>query len=315
MAHLAAPPTSPRRLRNRTRAVSLQAPELPLKHAHFDAGATACLAFHLAALLPPLDAHLPGTHCRHAKRALLKAPELLHERLRVGAAPHYALVPDSPLLLLLLLILFLLLILLFFFFFIVFVFLLVSFFIFALLLLLNCILLSLVLQTLSLFLNLLLGLFLCLFQFLLPLRNHFLPLLFQSLQNKSLISNVLLLLQHQLLAVLLEFGGWPPHHDPCNPLEHACGEVSKELLPLILHEVALDLHSNKIPSLQRGDGVHRLPNAIIIQLCNLETHVRLVVASFCSIPLRPPNAAVLGPIQDHAITQFHVRPVLFQEHV
>mmetsp|Transcript_91098 Transcript_91098/g.236175 ORF Transcript_91098/g.236175 Transcript_91098/m.236175 type:complete len:203 (-) Transcript_91098:261-869(-) len=105
MAHLAAPPTSPRRLRNRTRAVSLQAPELPLKHAHFDAGATACLAFHLAALLPPLDAHLPGTHCRHAKRALLKAPELLHERLRVGAAPHYALVPDSPLLLLLLLIL------------------------------------------------------------------------------------------------------------------------------------------------------------------------------------------------------------------
>mmetsp|Transcript_39748 Transcript_39748/g.101057 ORF Transcript_39748/g.101057 Transcript_39748/m.101057 type:complete len:487 (-) Transcript_39748:138-1598(-) len=163
--------------------------------------------------------------------------------------------------------------------------------------------LLLLLQRLSL---LLLQLLLLLLQLLFLLRLGELDLELQ-------IGLLLLLLERELLASLLEGRRRLAHHHLGPALQARGGPLRDELLALIRDDVGLHLHDNVVPLLQRGDGLKNPLDTVVIQGSDTKAELRLVVGALD--PSGLDDAALCGPLQDGAVRELRVTRVLLQEHV
>mmetsp|Transcript_90706 Transcript_90706/g.290761 ORF Transcript_90706/g.290761 Transcript_90706/m.290761 type:complete len:469 (+) Transcript_90706:1097-2503(+) len=147
------------------------------------------------------------------------------------------------------------------------------------------------------------------------LGNHLLSLLLHLLDLEGPVRGLLLGFQRVLRRLLLEVRSGLADDNQGGLLEPGHLELAQELLPRVLHQVAPDLHDDVVPGLKGGDGEQRLADAAVVELLHLEVALRLVVAGLVFIAPVLPNAALLGPVHDHAVAELGVRRVLLQEHV
>mmetsp|Transcript_22045 Transcript_22045/g.48167 ORF Transcript_22045/g.48167 Transcript_22045/m.48167 type:complete len:265 (+) Transcript_22045:1417-2211(+) len=120
------------------------------------------------------------------------------------------------------------------------------------------------------------------------------------------VGNLLLLLQIQLCDPLLEVSRGVAHDDHRCLGESLRVEFRKQLFPIFLDQVALELHHDVVAGLVGGDGVHRSSNGTVIQ-----ADERPVQASR-SLGAEP---ACLCPLQHHAVAELGVLGVLLLPHV
>mmetsp|Transcript_9274 Transcript_9274/g.15888 ORF Transcript_9274/g.15888 Transcript_9274/m.15888 type:complete len:435 (+) Transcript_9274:164-1468(+) len=123
---------------------------------------------------------------------------------------------------------------------------------------------------------------------------------------------LLLILQHQLQVLLLEFGIWSSHDHIGSFLEGIIEEVTQGGHTRLFAQVASNLHNDVIPLLERGHALNHPADAEIIHVGDAKTELRLIVVG---LEFGCRDATLLGPIQDHAIRELGVVGMLRLEHV
>mmetsp|Transcript_18394 Transcript_18394/g.53164 ORF Transcript_18394/g.53164 Transcript_18394/m.53164 type:complete len:391 (+) Transcript_18394:1112-2284(+) len=131
----------------------------------------------------------------------------------------------------------------------------------------------------------------------------------------SLLGLLLLLFEDRLMNLGLVCCRRLPDADVSDFLEHRVLPVRKQPFPLVLHQIALDLHDHVVPGLHGGDRQDGASDAVVVHLLDAEALLRLVFVGHRvgAVALLPPDLALLGPVQDHAVADLRELRVLLQE--